>query len=205
MPSTTQEIPTLLVVVPLGAVALAVMLWWLHRRAALTALRASAGVVACGYGAGVVANTLLPIYIGETGDRPPWSVFLNLVPLVNTDPRDMLQNVVVFLPLGVLLPVVARVSSALRILLLGFLLSLTMEGLQLLNAVTGHGGHVADVNDLLANTLGAPLGYGIFRCALLVPLVARLVSAATWPAPNSGLTRRTPSAGPPPGPSTGSW
>ena len=45
---------------------------------------------------------------------------------------------VVFLPLGVLLPIVARVRSAGRVLLYAFLLSLTMEALQFLNAVTGH-------------------------------------------------------------------
>lgn len=115
----------------------------------------------CVYGVGVVAN---------------------LVPLAGTEPADMLQNVVVFLPLGVLLPIVARVRSALRVLLCGLLLSLSMEAVQLLNAVTGHGGHVADVNDLLANAAGALLGYGVLRCALLVPPAAQVVRATTWPA-----------------------
>lgn len=181
MLTTPREIPTLLVVVPLAVVGFGVMLWWLQRRGALTVLRVVVCAAVCVYGAGVVANTLLPIYVGGTGERPPWTVFLNLVPLADTEPADMLQNIVVFLPLGVLLPIVARVRSAGRVLLYGFLLSLTMELLQLANAVTGHGGHIADVNDLLANTLGAPLGYGIFRCALLLPPVARLVAAATWP------------------------
>lgn len=187
---TTHEVPTLLVVVPLGVVAVAVMLWSLHRRAAMTLPRVIASIVTCAYGVGVVANTVLPIYLGGTGDRPPWSVFLNLVPFVDTEPADMLQNVVVFLPLGVLLPIIARVDSALRVLLFGFLLSLTMEGVQLVNAVTGHGGHIADINDLLANTVGAPLGYGIFRCALLVPPVARLITAAIWPAPDADAPGR---------------
>ncbi len=39
----------------------------------------------CVYGAGVVANTLLPIYLGEDDYHPPWRVFLNLTPLVNTE------------------------------------------------------------------------------------------------------------------------
>lgn len=178
---THQEVPTLLVV-PLGVAAFAVMTWMLHRRAALTVPRLVTSAVVCVYGAGIVANTLLPNYLGDTGPRPPWSAFLNRVPLADTEPIDMLRNVLVFLPIGVLLPIFARVDSALRVLICGFLLSLTMELLQLVNAVTGHGGHIADVNDLLANTLGAVLGYGIFRVALLLPPMARLATAMTWPA-----------------------
>ena len=75
-------------------------------------------------------------------------------------------------------------------LLHGFLLGLTMEVLQLVNAVTEHGGHIADVNDLLANSLGAPLGYGLLRGALLLPPAARLVTAATWPAPTDDAGAR---------------
>ncbi|MDX6243018.1 MAG: hypothetical protein QOE76_741 [Frankiales bacterium] len=57
--------------------------------------------------------------------------------------------------------------------------ALSMELLQLLNAVTGHGGHIADVNELLANTVGAPLGYALFRVALLLPLSARVAGAVS--------------------------
>lgn len=166
---------------PPALLAFAGMLWLLRRRDAVTVPRVVVGVAVCVYGAGVVANTLLPIYLGYTGDRPRWSVYLNLVPLVNTDPADMIQNVLVFLPLGVLLPIAARVDSVLRVLLCGFMLSFTMELLQFVNAVTGHGGHIADINDLLANTVGAPVGYAVFRAALLVPPLARLVAAMTWP------------------------
>lgn len=177
------EISTLLVVVPLGAVAFAVLLWRLHRGAGLTLLRVGVCGVLCVYLAGVIANSVFPIVLGGGGDQLPWWVGLNLVPLVNTDLADMLQNVLVFAPLGMLLPLVARVDSLPRVLLWGFLLSLTMEVLQFANAVTAHGGHVADINDLLANTIGAPIGYGVFRLARLVPAVDRLIRAATWPAP----------------------
>jgi glycopeptide antibiotics resistance protein len=123
------------------------------------------------YGAGVVANTLFPIYLGGERYHRSWRVFLNLTPFADTEPFDMLTNVAVFVPLGFLLPLVTRANSALRVLLVGFLLSFTMETLQLVNAVTGHGGHIADINDLLANTLGAPIGYAVFRAALF--LIAR--------------------------------
>ena len=137
----------------------------------------------CVYGAGVTANTLLPIHLGRSGGGLPWWSTLDLVPLVGTEPFDMLQNVVVFVPLGFLLPFGARVTSLPRVLLWGFLVSLTMEALQLLNSVTVHGGHASDVNDLLANTLGAAVGYGIFRVALLRPALGRWAGTATRPMP----------------------
>jgi VanZ family protein len=192
MPSTSHEISALPVVVPLAAVAFAALLWRLRRRAALTVPRIVVSALMCVYGAGVVANTLLPIVIGAGGDRPPWRVFLNLTPLVNTELFDMVSNVVVFVPLGFLLPLVARVASARRVLLVGFLVSLTMEALQFVNAVAAHGGHVADINDLLANTLGAPIGYGIFRVAVLLPGLGRWADAATWPMPPRDETEIQP-------------
>ncbi|MEU2348874.1 VanZ family protein [Modestobacter sp. NPDC049651] len=183
MPTSHTELTALPVVVPLAAVALAVLLRRLHRRGSLTVLRALVAVVLVGYGAGVLANTLFPITLAAAGPRPPWSLFLNLTPLAGTEPRDMAENVLVFLPLGVLLPLVARLRSWWRVLLVGLLLSLAMELVQLVNALVGHGGHIADVNDLLANTVGAPLGYAVLRAALLLPPLRRLAAAATWPAP----------------------
>ena len=118
----------------------------------------------------MVANTLLPIHLGAADSDLPWWASVNLTPLAGTEWFDMARNVVVFVPLGLLLPLVARVRSARGVLLWGFLVSLTMEALQL-------------VNDLLANTLGAPTGYGLFRAAVLLPALAHLAGAATWPGP----------------------
>ena len=179
-----QEVAALPVVVPLAAVALVVLLWRLHRRGALSVPRVLVGVAACVYGAGVVANTVFPVHLGRTPSGLPWWTRFHLTPLAGTEWFDMALNVVVFAPLGVLLPLLARVGSARGVLLRGFLVGLAMEVVHFLNALTGSGGHVADVNDLLANTLGAPIGYGLFRLALLVPALARLAAAATWPPPS---------------------
>ncbi len=179
MPTQISALP---VVVPLAVLAVVVLLGRLRRRGALALPRIAVAVVLCVYGAGVVANTVFPVTIGRGTSDLPWTVFLDLVPLAGTEPFDMLQNVVVFVPLGVLLPLVTRVLSAGRVLLTGFLVSLAMELLQLLNAVVARGGHIADVDDLLANTVGAPIGYCLLQAALLVPALARLAAAATWPA-----------------------
>lgn len=169
-----HEITALPVVVPLAVVAFVLMVWRLYRRTALTAGQVAVAVVACVYGAGVVANSLLPIYVGGDEPRPPWRVFVNLTPLANTEHADMLQNVVLFLPLGILIPLVARTTSALRVLLCGFSICLTMEVLQFVNAIAWHGGHIADINDLLSDTIGVMVGYGIFRVLLaLLPAGGR--------------------------------
>jgi VanZ family protein len=145
------------------------------------------------YGGGVLANSVFPIFIGKGQTGLPWWDAVNLTPLVGTDRADMLRNIVVFLPLGFLLPLVARVHSALRILVVGFLLSLAIETVQLVQSQIGNGGHVADINDLLANTLGAPIGYGIFRAALLLPALGRLATAATWPPSLNSKAENQPS------------
>ena len=188
MPSTSHEISALPVVVPLAAAAFGAMLWQLHRRGAMSVPRILVAVAVCVYGAGVVANTLFPIHVGGLDYHESWRVFLNLTPLANTEPFDMLTNVAVFVPLGFLVPLIARASSAWRVLLCGFLVSFTMETLQFINAVTGHGGHIADINDLLANTLGAPIGYAMFRAALLLPVIGvgfRHVHAHRDPSPQT--------------------
>lgn len=181
MPTTYREIPALPVVVALAVLAFSVMLWRLRRRAALNVPRVAVSLALCVYGAGMLANSVLPIYLGRPGGDVPWSLFVNIVPFRNTETADMLGNVAVFAPLGCALPIVLRATSARRVLLLGFLVSLTMEVLQLANAITVHGGHVADVNDLLANTVGALVGYGAFRAVQFVPVVGRWAAAATWP------------------------
>ena len=182
-PDPWGQVPVLPVVVPLGVLVLAVLLWRLHRRAALTLPRLLVSAVVALYVAGVVANSLFPVFIGKDG-VDPWWLTLNLVPLVDTDVVDMLENVAVFVPLGVLLPLVARAASFPRVLLWGFLLSLAIEVLQLVNSIVSNGGHASDVNDLLANVLGAAVGYGVFRVALRLPVLRRLARSATWPLPH---------------------
>ncbi|MFI2752002.1 VanZ family protein [Cellulomonas sp. P22] len=192
MHDTSYEIHALPVAALLTAAGVVAVWWRLRRRGAFTALRAAAGAALCAYGSVVLTAVLLPIAIGRPGRDQAWFTFLNLTPLVNTDPADMLQNVVLFAPWGVLLPVVARVRSVRHVLLCGLVASLTIETLQLVVDVTLGGGHAADVNDLLANTLGAVVGYGILRAAMLVPALARLADAATWPASQSAETPTAP-------------
>lgn len=175
----------------LGLVGLVLAIWWLHRHEALTVPRLLVGAALAVYAAGVLANTAFPVFLGKTDPYASWSDYLNLVPLRNTETRDILQNVVIFAPLGLFLPLVLPLRSALGVIACAAALSLTIEGLQLLNAVTGHGGHIADINDLLANVLGALIGYLLARAAIAMPAIRRAILPFAWP--SSGL-RPTPSA-----------
>ena len=73
--------------------------------------------------------------------------------------RHIVLNVALFAPLGALLPMMhCRLRSWVYALLCGAALSTMIETTQLL-AAAGQ----CDVNDIIANTLGALLGYGLFR------------------------------------------
>jgi glycopeptide antibiotics resistance protein len=67
-----------------------------------------------------------------------------------------LGNLVWFVPFGILLPILTK--SRARTIFYCFLLSLLIETLQY---VFGTG--VSEVEDLILNTLGGAIGYGIFK------------------------------------------
>ena len=72
---------------------------------------------------------------------------------------NVFGNVIAFMPCGFFLPIVSRRSRKwYNTVLLGFLLSLSVETLQLVLRVGSF-----DVDDLLLNTLGGGLGYLVNR------------------------------------------
>lgn len=177
-------VPALPVVTTLASVVLAVAVLRLQHRGAATRPRIAAVAVACAYGAGVLGHVLLPfpVHLGAArDDLAPWTVFVQLVPVVTADPIGIVLNVALFVPLGVVLPLLMRDPTAVRVVGAGFLLSLGIEVTQLVADVTVSTGRVADVDDLLGNTLGVGVGYALLRLATVVPAAARAVDAATWP------------------------
>ncbi len=76
-------------------------------------------------------------------------------------------NVVLFVPLGILLPLFCRTFWPMyRMVLFGFLFSLSIELLQIFTI------RATDVNDLITNTLGTFLGWCIARVVLwLMPSI----------------------------------
>lgn len=72
--------------------------------------------------------------------------------------RNIILNICMFVPFGLLLPIcVQRFRKWWKTYLLGFLFTVFIEGTQL---VTGRG--IFELDDLLGNTVGTMIGYGIF-------------------------------------------
>lgn len=86
---------------------------------------------------------------------------INLLPFSNDiDTVAYGLNIVMFVPLGVLLPLIWRdKNSVSSILVYGAGFSLAIELSQLLNF------RCPDIDDLIMNTLGAFVGYALFRAA----------------------------------------
>ncbi len=91
---------------------------------------------------------------------------MNLIPLVHLfnygSVRDIVWNVVgnavMFVPTGIVLPIVYRsLNSFWKVTACGALISLCIEILQLPFA-----SRASDVDDLILNTLGVVIGYGIY-------------------------------------------
>jgi len=67
-------------------------------------------------------------------------------------------NVILFVPLGFFLPILyEKIDSVKKVLLIGAFISLTVEIVQMFGCGT------TDINDLLTNTIGACVGYGIYK------------------------------------------
>lgn len=86
---------------------------------------------------------------------------VSLMPLAGffADIEGHLLNVLLFVPLGLLIPIVSgMMPGALSIARAAALTSLAVEMSQLLNS------RITDIDDLLMNVIGALMGYGLLRC-----------------------------------------
>jgi glycopeptide antibiotics resistance protein len=120
------------------------------------------------YAASVVAVTIFPIRVRSAaywaGD--PWWTELRWIPGVVDGPSFVL-NIIMFLPLGVLLPLLRPAWDDLRRLAgAAAAASLTIEVTQLVLGVSLGSRRAVDVNDLIANTGGAVLGLLILWLAV---------------------------------------
>ena len=92
---------------------------------------------------------------------------INLTPLVNiadySNTKELLINIAgnlcMFIPTGILLPILyKKLDSFWKVVLVGMSMSLLIELSQLAWCPTS----VTDIDDLILNTLGAIIGYGIY-------------------------------------------
>ena len=106
-------VPQAAVLIPLLIAALAVVLRRIGRGRRGNWPRLALGVIACVYAVVLVKGTFLPCPFGTTGTvGDPWRDYINLTPLQNTDFwDDMVENALLFIPVGVLLPLLTRVRA----------------------------------------------------------------------------------------------
>ncbi|WP_086735323.1 VanZ family protein [Streptomyces glaucescens] len=150
---------------------------------------------ACLYTAAVLSITVLPLRVtwGEYANQMPWWNQVNYVPMVTVDVTAV-PNILMFVPLGMLLPLLTRVSGPARAVGVSALASLCIEVTQLLSYVLFHNGRSVDVNDLLANTLGGLIGYLLVRLALARPPVRELLRRFALPRSAEGQPAVTTTA-----------
>jgi len=166
MPDNAYVIAAAPVLAVMLLVAMLLVSAALHRRGLLTPWRLlTAGAVAV-YLEALLTATMFPLRVDVGPLAPPpqhWPDTLNFVPLVTAQPGGMLLNIAMTIPLGLLAPLVIRVRSVGTAALVGVTVSTTIELLQLAGNIVFSTGRTTDINDVIANTLGAVLGWVLLR------------------------------------------
>lgn len=130
----------------------------------------------------VISVTLFPLLINF--NRKFYRVSVNLVPVVGTVKnilnvnketsmknfmikfwfKNIIGNLVMLVPLSLALPLLwERFRSLRKTILFVFFVSFSIETLQLLSSFIGNVGRAFDVDDIILNTLGAFIGYGVYN------------------------------------------
>ncbi len=111
-----------------------------------------------------VNGQVQPLILNMSSIQP---LRVNLIPLVNILDYDIereaainiIGNISMFIPTGIILPILyKRLDCFWKVLLAGAGLSFVIELIQLLFP-----GSVTDIDDLILNTAGVAIGYGIYK------------------------------------------
>ena len=118
-----------------------------------TSIHIATVFVFCYYLIGILTMT----GIGKLKSFSPEIVLIPFLDMIS-GPIDTVLNIVLFVPLGFFLPLLYKKYSRIsNIALTGFLFSLSIE------IVQRFGRGSTDINDLITNTIGASLGYFIYK------------------------------------------
>ncbi len=118
-----------------------------------TPIHIAAIFVFCYYLIGILTMT----GIGKLNTFSPRLVIIPFLDMIS-GPIDTILNIILFFPLGFFLPLLyKRYHHISSVALSAFLFSLSIEIVQMF----GRG--ATDINDLITNTVGASLGYFIYR------------------------------------------
>ena len=125
------------------------------------------------YPLSLVIDELKNIELLEIKRRFQWSNFIpfktinNYLFLYNVNTNVVVQNlvgnIIAFIPLGFLLPIlIKRLRNLKYIFFIALFTSLFFETIQILSGIGSF-----DIDDLILNTLGALLGYSIYRVIVI--------------------------------------
>ncbi|PAE40535.1 VanZ family protein [Bacillus sp. 7884-1] len=123
----------------------------------------------------------IEVYLGEYKSTQPLLQEIlqeiNFIPILTIDIPSFVLNVIMLIPFGMYLPLLnGKVDSAKKAAKYGYFLSLSIEVLQLIIEVTLGSGRIADINDIIANTLGAAVGFLIIKKLVKIKPFKVLVS-----------------------------
>ncbi|RLQ92301.1 VanZ family protein [Falsibacillus albus] len=77
--------------------------------------------------------------------------------------RNVGGNILLFIPLGFLAPIIWEKYRSLKsIILFGLIISMTIEIVQFIESFTEMYGRVTDIDDVICNVIGAAVGYMVF-------------------------------------------
>lgn len=136
------------------------------------------------YMLGVMHFVFFPIdvNIGIYANQTPWYQSIQWIPLLTVDAPSFLLNIVLFMPLGFMLPFIKPWIHSMRTAAsAGLALSFLIEITQLLLRITLGSGRSTDLNDIIANTTGGVLGFVILNLFTKSSIGQRLM--ALWESP----------------------
>ncbi|MCP1150681.1 MULTISPECIES: VanZ family protein [Bacillus] len=78
--------------------------------------------------------------------------------------KQIIGNVILFVPLGFILPILFSFNQLRKVIYIGFLVSLSIELIQfVLDLIVGYNYRSFDVDDIITNTLGTLIGVIIYK------------------------------------------
>lgn len=111
----------------------------------------------------------IEVNLGEYRNLTPWYKSTNFIPVLTIDVKTFVLNIIMLMPFGMYLPFLSRkIRSVKQAARLGFYVSLSFELTQLAIRILLGSGRSTDINDLIANTLGAVIGFLLIRQLLRI-------------------------------------
>ena len=127
----------------------------------------------------VIHLVLFPIdvNIGLYANQSPWYNSIDFIPILTIDLKTFILNIVMMIPFGMYLPLIAnKIDSAKKVAKLAFLVSLSIEIIQYIIGATLGSLRSSDINDIIANTIGAVLGYILINKLLKYKLFKNILT-----------------------------